>query len=60
MGSGEMWWDMAIFWRRTQQKKTRGDIVDDISSLLGGGYLRIPASPTVVVVTLSALCRNMG
>ena len=41
-------------------KKTRGDIVDDISSLLGGGYLRLPASPTVVVVTLRALCQDMG
>ena len=27
-------------------------------SLLGGGYLRLPASLTVVVVTLRALCQE--
>ena len=28
------------------------------SPLLGGGYLRLPASLTIVVVTLRALCQE--
>ena len=29
-----------------------------IDSLLGGGYLRLPASLTIAVVTLRALCQE--
>ena len=38
-------------------KKTREPTLT-IDSLLGGGYLRLPASLTIVVVTLRALCQE--
>ena len=36
----------------------RGNIIADITSLLGGGYLRLPMSLTIVMVTLRALCQE--
>ena len=38
-------------------KKTREPLLTN-DSLLGGGYLRLPASLTIVVVTLKALCQE--
>ena len=43
--------------RWPQHKKTREPTLT-IDSLLGGGYLRLPASLTVGVVTLRALCQE--
>ena len=39
------------------QQKTREPLLTN-DSLLGGGYLRLPASLTIVVVTLRALCQE--
>ena len=41
----------------TIDKKTREPTLT-IDSLLGGGYLRLPMSLTIVVVTLRALCQE--
>ena len=42
---------------RTGNKK-RGSRCFNSDSLLGGGYLRLPMSLTVAVVTLRALCQE--
>ena len=52
-----MWWDIAIL-ETAAKKKTRGDIVDDISSLLGGGYLLSHFRSTIGVVRLNFSVRT--
>ena len=43
---------------RFQVTKKRGSRCFTSDSLLGGGYLRLPASLTIDVVTLRALCQE--
>ena len=51
--------EIFLFLSIIEQKK-RGSHCQDSGSLLGGGYLRLPASLTVGVVTLRALCQEWG